>query len=325
MYTKSTGGGIYCGVHHSYFSYISGPNWPREKRRLDYTVRIFGGTTNNWKKSLLVVSLAGLFYSARAADIKPEEVIAKHLDSIGTAEARASIKSRAVQGTLHFKVLVGGGGEVTGSWGRVSELRKSNFVMRFGIGDWRGEQFIFDGDKTSFAAATTSHQWSVFAKFVRGQDFILKEGLLGGALSTAWALQNLDPSRVKLNYVGVKKIKDRELQCLEYHSKGNTDMTIRLYFDPATDRHEMTVYSLAVAPNMGTTVVDSVNQQDIRYTIEERFSDFQKDNGITLPRHYDLQYTQELQSGSTLVYDWDMTADKMLTNLDLDPGNFRLK
>lgn len=257
--------------------------------------------------------------------MKPEEIVAKHLDSIGTAEARAAIKSRAVQGALRFKILVGGGGEVTGTWGRVSEQRKSNFVMRFGGGDWRGEQFIFDGDKTSFAATTSRQQWSAFAKFVRSQDFIVKEGLLGGELSTAWALQNLDQNRVKLNYIGLKKIDGRELQGIEYHSKGNTDTTVKLYFDPETYRHVMTIYSLEVAPNMSPKVTESVNQQEIRYTIEERFGDFQQSDGITLPRHYDLQYTQELQSGSTRVYDWDMSADKIMNNINLDPGNFHLK
>jgi len=281
--------------------------------------------SGNWRRSALALSLAGFVYSAHAADTKPEEIVAKHLDSIGTTEARAAIRSRAVQGTLRFKILVGGSGEVVGSWGRVSEQRKSNFVMRFGNGDWRGEQFIFDGDKTSFAAATSSHRWSVFAKFVLSQDFIVKEGLLGGELSTAWALQNLDQSRVKLDSIGLKKVDGRELQGIEYHSKGNTDMTVKLYFEPETYHHVMTVYSVEVAPNMGHSVTTSARQQEIRYTIEERFSDFQKDNGITLPRHYDLQYTQELQSGSTRVYDWDMTADKILNNLDLDPGNFRLK
>jgi len=286
---------------------------------------MLSGTSCNWRKSVLALSLAGLFYSAQAADVKPEEIVAKHLDSIGTAEARAAVKSRAVQGALHFRILVGGGGEVVGTWGRVSEQRKSNFVMRFGSGDWRGEQFIFDGDKTSFAATTSRQQWSVFAKFVLSQDFIVKEGLLGGELSTAWALQNLDQSRVKLNYIGLKKVDGRELQGIEYHSKGNTDMTVKLYFDSETYRHVMTVYSIAVAPGMGHGATDSVNQQEIRYTIEERFSDFHTDNGITLPRHYDLQYTQELQSGSTRVYDWDMTADKIIDNLDLNPGNFHLK
>jgi hypothetical protein len=269
--------------------------------------------------------LTCLSVMATAADTKAEDIVAKHLDSIGTAEARAGVKSRAVEGALHFKILVGGGGEVVGTWGRVSEQRKSNFVMRFGLGDWRGEQFVFDGDKTSFAAATASHRPSVLAKFVSSQDFIIKEGLLGGELSTAWALQNLDPNRIKLDYLGLKKIDGRELQCVEYLSKGNTDMTVKLYFEPETSRHVATVYALAVSPNMGRHPSDSVNRQEIRYTIEERFSDFRTDDGITLPRHYDFQYTQELQSGSTRVYDWDMTVDKILMNLDLAPGNFQLK
>jgi hypothetical protein len=274
---------------------------------------------------ILALSLAAFFHSVYAADSKPEEIVAKHLDSIGTAEARAAIKSRAVQGTLHFKVLSGGSGDIAGTWGRVSEQRKSNFVMRFGTGDWRGEQFVFDGDKISFAAATSTHKRSVLARIVSSQDFIVKEGLLGGELSTGWALQNLDRSRVKLEYIGLKKVDGRELQGIQYYSKGNTDMTVKLYFDPETYRHVMTVYSVSVSPNMSRRITDSVNQQEIRYTIEERFSDFQTDNGITLPRHYDLQYTQELQNGSTNLNDWDMTADKILNNLDLDPGNFLVK
>jgi hypothetical protein len=271
------------------------------------------------------MSVGLLLHAAHAADTKAEEIVAQHLDSLGTAEARAAVKSRAIEGTLRFKALVGGSGEIVGSWGRVSEQRKSNFVMRFGTGDWRGEQFVFNGDKTWFAAATASHRPSVLAKFVSSQDFIIKEGLLGGELSTGWALQNLNRDRVKLEYMGLKKIDGHELQGIEYYSKRNTDMTVKLYFDPETHRHVMTVFAVAISPNMSHLVTESVNQQEIRYTVEERFSDFQTDNGITLPRHYDLQYTQELQSGSTRVYDWDMTADKVLNNLDLDSGNFQIK
>ncbi|MFZ0772461.1 MAG: hypothetical protein WCA49_05440 [Candidatus Sulfotelmatobacter sp.] len=69
----------------------------------------------------------------------------------------------------------------------------------------------------------------------------------------------------------------------------------------------------------------AADQGQTRYTIEERFSDFQADNGITLPRHYDLRYTQEPQNGASRAYDWDMTADKVLTNIPLDPANFQIK
>ena len=287
---------------------------------------MWNGTNRNARNLVLTLSLAGFFYSAHAADAKPEEIVAKHLDSIGTAEARSAIQSRAAQGTLRFKILVGGGGEAVGSWGRVSDHRKSKFVMRFGSGIWRGEQFIFDGEKTSFAAATSSHELSEFGHFIGGHDFIVKEGLLGGALSTAWALQNLDPNRVKLDYLGLKKIDGRELQGVQYVSKGGVDLTVKLYFDPETYRHVKTVYSVLTVPGGvrgGITV--SSGQREVRYTIEERFSDFQTENGITLPRHYDLQYTEELQNGSTHIYDWDMTADKIVDNIGLDPGNFQIK
>jgi hypothetical protein len=187
------------------------------------------------------------------------------------------------------------------------------------------ERFAFDGDKTSFAVFTSSHQPSSFGDFVRTQDFILKEGWLGGELTTGWALENLDHSRGRLDSVGLKKIDGHDLQCIEYFPKANTDMAIKLYFDPETYRHVMTVYSMVWQPGVGRDARDSANQRQVRYTIEERFSNFQTDNGLTLPRHYDLRYTQEPQSSPTRAYDWDMTADKVLTNVGLDPANFQIK
>jgi opacity protein-like surface antigen len=98
---------------------------------------------NRRGKSLaLAFAIAALLSAAYAANAKAAEIVAKHLDSIGTADARAAITSRAAQGTLRFKILVGGSGEAVGSWGRVSDHRKSNFVMRFGTGDWRGEHHL---------------------------------------------------------------------------------------------------------------------------------------------------------------------------------------
>ena len=49
---------------------------------------------------------------AVAADTKAEDIVAQHLDSIGTAAARAAVTSLAVQGTLHFKIILGRGREL---------------------------------------------------------------------------------------------------------------------------------------------------------------------------------------------------------------------
>jgi hypothetical protein len=290
----------------------------------------------------IYVLLAAL--SAPAADTKPEDIIAKNLDSIGTADARAAVKSRGIQGTLQFKILARGPvsgdeaatGDATGIWGDVSQQRESNFVMKFGSAAWRGERFVFDGDKTSFAVFTSSHRPSSFGDFIFTQDYLIKEGWLGGELSTAWALENMDFPQAKLQYLGLKKIDGRDLQAIEYHSKGNADMSIKLYFDPQTYRHVLTVYSLVWTPGSGRKTAPrpgfntpqpliAADQGQTRYTVEERFSDFQTDNGVTLPHHYDLRYTREPQNGASRTYDWDMTADKVLSNIPVDPANFQIK
>jgi hypothetical protein len=99
----------------------------------------------------------------------------------------------------------------------------------------------------------------------------------------------------------------------------------------------MTVYSLDIAPNMGREITEIAYQHDNRYTIEERFSDFKPIDGLTLPTHYRLQYTQEVQNqatqqadksqllGSTRLYDWDMAVENLRHNVSLDAANFRLK
>ncbi len=288
-----------------------------------------------WSLAVLLLQIA-LSLPAHAADMKPEELVAKHLDSIGTAEARAALKSRVVQGKLVYRVLSGGGtsangsqapmaGTIEGSWGRVSEENKSNFVMRLGNGDYRGEQFVFDGNKVYIAANTSGQRRSRFGEFVHTQDYTVKEGLLGGELSTGWALQRLDENRPQLDYDGLKKVDGRQLHDLEYRSKKSSDMRIHMYFDPETFHHVKTTYSMAFSPNMGKNITDSVNQQEIRYTIEERFADFKTVDGITLPTTYSIEYTQELQTGQTAVYKFDMTADKIIENAGLDPKNFDTK
>jgi hypothetical protein len=284
-----------------------------------------------------VLFLAALIISipASAENMKPDEIVSRHLNSIGTPDARATIKSRAVQGTLKMHILVGGGGDVTGTWGRVSEQRQSNFVMRFATGgDWRGEQFIFDGQHTGFATATSSHTRSVFAQFVSSHDYIVKEGLLGGELSTAWALQNLDFTHAKLESIGRKKIDGRELIGLQYFSKSGSDMQVKMYFDPDTFQHVMTEYTLEFSQGIGRNVTD-IHQYQNRYSIEERFSDFKAVDGLTLPTNYQLLYTEDVindaatttrsQLGGTRIYDWDMTAEKIQHNLAMDAKNFRVK
>lgn len=235
------------------------------------------------------------------------------------------MKARAVQGTLRFNLMRGGVGESPGVWQFLSEEHKSKFVMKFGDNHWWGEQFVSDGDKASFATATLSHTWSPLGAFVQGRDSIVKDGVLGGELSVGWVLDHLDQHHVRLEYAGAQKIDGRESQVIEYVSKNNGGTIVKFYFDADTHHRVMTVYSYLRDANIAHNDIDNAHQSSIRYTMEERFSDFQTDSGITLPRKYDLRYTLQQQDGSTTVYDWEMTVEKIVENPVLAPTNFQVK
>jgi hypothetical protein len=105
----------------------------------------------------------------------------------------------------------------------------------------------------------------------------------------------------------------------------STEVKIVLYFDLENFRHVKTVYSTSVANNVGATILDSSKLQAERSTLEERFSDFKTFDGLTLPTHWNIQFTRELPNGSTSVSEWDMKDSQIKHNVGLDPRNFELK
>ena len=269
---------------------------------------------------LLVVPVA-----LTASDLTPDDVVAKHLQSLGSAQARASIKSRVVEGTATYKLLVGGSGQLVGKAGFASEGRKVRMVLKFTDPKYSGEQFIYDGERTSVAGTYADKSYSDLSDFIKGQDAPLREGLLGGVLTTAWPLLDVQERKAKLTYEGIKKFEGRELQVMRYRPKKSTDLEILLYFEPETFRHVMTSYQMSIRAGIGATEVESAQQQETRYRIEERFSDFQNSDGLTLPFHYELRFTKELQNGFTKLLEWDATVTRVLNNVSLDPRNFQIK
>ena len=217
----------------------------------------------------------------------------------------------------------------------------------YGTPTWRASRMCSRvwGIGPSVAATTSNHKWSDFGEFVRSQDQIVREGLLGGTLTTAWALLNLTENKARLSFDGEKKVDGRPAYQLSYHSKKRDDLTVHLYFDPETYQHIMTTYSVTLASGLGgfvpsisdqaglTTpsnapgadVTQSSKQKETRYTIEELFSDFKTAEGLTLPTKYVIRFTEELQNGTTKLYEWDMSADEVSNNRSLDPRNFQIK
>jgi len=291
-------------------------------------------------------------FGAAASVNSADELVAHHLDSLGDAKARANCKTRVAQGTAEFRILVGGAGVLDGKSVLVSDGPKLHFMMKFPNNDYRGEQFIFNGDKTEVSASTARQARSALGSFIYVQDAVLREGLWGGTLSTAWPLLDLEKRKAKVSFGGLKKIDGQDLYELRYGPKKRTDLEVYLYFDPETYRHVLTVYSLSVQAGLGNITqpgtgtglpapgtmdnpagtggglsneTASARQQQIRYRLEEHFSDFKTADGLTLPTHYVIHFTQEQQSGRTTVSEWTIQAGDVGNNTPLDPRNFNVK
>jgi hypothetical protein len=61
------------------------------------------------------------------------------------------------------------------------------------------EQFAFDGSRF-MAAFVTPGVRSSLGSFLMIHDFIFKQGLMGGTLSSAWPLLDLSVAKAKLEY-----------------------------------------------------------------------------------------------------------------------------
>lgn len=308
---------------------------------------------------VLFCSVFGLVGVAIAANpvTNADELVAQHLDSIASATVRAGIKTRVAQGPVEFKILVGGAGTLNGKAQMASDGKKLVFMMKLPNNDYRGEQFVFDGsDKDKVAFSTAQQSRSSLGNLVFVQDAVIREGLLGGVLSTAWPLLNLNERKAKLSFDGLKKIDGQELYQLRYRPHKSSDLEINLYFDPQTYRHVETIYSYTSSARFadmgpstavgnlpstsggaagqgtgssqgagGTAETAAARQVPNRYRLQEKFSDFKTVDGITVPTHYNIQFSAELQNGKTTLSDWDMKGLDVANNVPVDARNFEVK
>ena len=195
--------------------------------------------------------------------------------------------------------------------------------MQFRTPDYTGEDVAFDGNKAA-AGLLPQGRRSAFSLFLTQQPMPLKEGLIGGVLSTAWPLLRMEQLQPKLEYRGLKKIDGRQLHELGYRPrKGSTDLKTFLYFDAETFRHVRTRYQFEIAATIATREAPNSNPESY-FTLTEEFDDFRTLEGLTLPHKYRLQHSTEGRGGSTLQ-DWTVTFDRIEHNAKLDDQLFTIK
>jgi len=274
--------------------------------------------------SLMILGSSATRLNAKEEKLKLEQLIAKHLASIGTPEALAATHSRSMEGKSQVIFRLGGTGLLNGTGRVVSDGHKYIIGMEFGVVNYPADIMAFDGENPTVNLIKPGRR-SNLGDFIYQHDVLLREGLLGGAMSTAWALLDLASRQPKLNYTGLKKVEGRSLHEVKYRArKGGGDLQISLYFDPDTFRHLASRYRLVVPPAMATNPLESSGQRETVYTLDEAFGNFATVDSLTLPHFYKLTMTMEGQSSSYLT-EWNFKAENVSQNPQLEPGTFVVK
>lgn len=275
--------------------------------------------------ALLLGLAAGLLGAPTLEDKKltADQLIANHLAAIGTAEARAAIKTRVVNGTVRVQTRVGNAGAAVGTGTIVSMAPRFRYTMLFRLTEYPAEQMAFDGERAATSLLPSGNPTSL-GGFLKGQNMPLKEGLICGVLSAAWPLLRLDQVQPNLDYRGLKKIEGRQLHELSYRQrKGYSDLKVALYFDPATFRHVRSTYRFEIPARLGVGPNDSTRLSEGYYLVAEDFDDFRVIDGVTLPHTYRLQLNVSTPTGSQLT-DWTLQVSGVSHKEALDDRVFKL-
>lgn len=258
--------------------------------------------------------------------LTPEEIISKHLESIGPAEARAQVQGTKISGTSVVTVKLCGEGQVEGEALLASQDTANLINLKFDTADYPFEHLRFDGKKFN-ASPFKPGARTCLAQFFQDNDVIFKEGLAGGILSESWPLLKAEERKFKLEDSGLKKLDGREVHALKYVPRKGTDLKIVLYFDPQTFRHVRTDYSRIIyaseqrriGSGSGLPEARSQAASNARIEASEEFSDFKVEGGLNLPHTYKFHLSIQSELRPALV-DWVLNLKDFAFNVPLDPA-----
>jgi len=251
-----------------------------------------------------------------------DEVVKKHLASVGSTEDIAAMRTRVAIGATKARLRVTNSlVELSGPAQLASDGDKFLLAMVFQSNNYPHEKASFDGENLVVGVLSQGGR-SPLGNFLSSQPSLLKHGLMGGVLSSAWALFNLDRRDAKLSYGGVDKVDGKPVHKLKYTPRNAGEFSITLYFDANTFQHVRSQYEYLVSARQGSTAEASASQRASRYKLVEDFSDFQPTGKLILPHTYTINLTVELPT-KTQTLEWTINFSQFAFNQPLDPQVFK--
>lgn len=264
---------------------------------------------------LFIPALVNVVSAQDKTKLKAEDILVKHIESIGSSASITASVNRKIEGTATVRNVRVPKATLTGGAFLACAAGKQVTLMAFQAnnpGDYIGERINFDGKKLEIPFVTASER-SPTGRFIYEYPEISKGHIFGGALFSSWAL--LDSAKVsKFELQGKEKIDGIETYKMKFVPKGGTSLTIRMFFDATTFRHVRTEYTRT--ETAGTIRSDEGRLNENRYKLIEDFSEFIKVNDLMLPTGYKVTYRFETAQRAN-EFEWVMK----LTRFGFDPAH----
>ena len=280
-----------------------------------------------WIGVLLVFGTSIFFssavaYSSAGDKLSSDEVVAKHLAAIGSAEDIAAAHTRIATGATQARLrLTNTPVELSGPAQIASDGDKFLLAMVFQSNNYPHEKASFDGENQIIGVLTQGGR-SPLGNFLSSQPALMKHGLIGGVLSSAWPLYNLSKRDAKLSYAGMDKIDGKPVHKLKYVPRNTGDLIINLYFDATTFQHVRSQYEYVLSARQGAVAEASASQRDTRYKLVEEFSDFQPTGKLMLPHLYTINLAIEAPT-RTQTLQWTINLQQFTFNEPIDANAFK--
>lgn len=276
---------------------------------------------------------------ARGQKLKPQEIIAKHRESIGTSEVVANAKRRMAIGSVEF-VIRSTAKTAKGRAVLASDGIDMAFFSAFDMQDYPMERIGIFGNKISIPIVNLGRR-SPLGTFLTTYDKYLNDRIFGGCVFSTWLFLGPESSMGKLETEGKKKVGDRDAWVVKYTPKGglSAESYIRLYFDAKNFHHLRTVYrqketengfsntapmSASGTPYYGGRSAQGDWNADMASngsTITEDYDDIREVAGLTLPHKYSIVLNFDSAVGSN-EFKWILAIAEYRMVKDFPPEFF---
>jgi hypothetical protein len=250
--------------------------------------------------------------SVSAQSISADEIVSRHLNSIGTEQVRKSVKNFLVTGTSAFEAkspIVHGAGKVI----IVSDPSDLYFLMSLNSREYPFEKIGIFGDKVSIPFVTAGRR-SVLGIFLNEHSRVLSDSLFCGSMSFRWISKIAE---LKLKASGKKNINGRAAYVIDVISRGSgsDDFTMKLFFDAETFHHIRSEYHRELQAGVPTFGRQNQYSNDT-IDLKEEFSDFRESNGLTLPYKEKISLVSN-SGGPGFEVSWTVSVNNYNLNQNL--------